>query len=131
MKGAVGAWDWDLIARAVIPHGAALPRWREDSGCLLLLGDIPRGEVFHMHRMLAFRKGDIYAHDVSFRGGCFTVEIEFAQWVGNDSDQTIIGLGRPDGFDIDAMPLSSHDAAARAYAAARSARFEHGTSGAT
>jgi len=139
IKGTHSQFDFGLIAAAVIPNGGGLPESR-----ILLLDAIPQdSETIKSWPMYWFDKGDIWFSQVRFRLGAPSQSarrmlhtrngnrrpcVDFHQvtepvTVGNDATWSI----RP------APPTQTsarHDNLRDAYAAARSARFEHGQSGA-
>lgn len=139
VKGTRAQFDYDLIAAAVIPHGGGLPGSR-----IMLLDAIPQdSETLKPWPMYWFHKGDIRFSKCRFRAGtpaqsarrllagrngsrtpCVDLyQVTEPATVGNDSTWSI----RP------APPTQTstrHDDLRDAYAAARSARFEHGQSGA-
>jgi hypothetical protein len=134
VKGAEEGVNYELLVNAVIPHWG-LP----GSHNMLVLGPIPRPGAPVAHSYLHFYKGDVFRSWHQFGPGMFAgpaldYRTPGEDMVGNDS-VSWVGDGwvprLPRGL-CSHLPLSSPHAPSgapwvqRSYAAARSARFEHG-----
>jgi hypothetical protein len=143
VKGTRAQFDYDLIAAAVIPHGGGLPGSR-----IMLLDAIPQDtETLKTWPVYWFRKGNILTTKVRFRGASPSKDARrmLATRQGRPFPQGFTGVDLfvPDEYAIAGddsfwsirpavMPSarSRSDDLRDAYKAARSARFEHGQSGA-
>lgn len=143
VKGTRAQFDYDLIAAAVIPHGGGLPGSR-----IMLLDAIPQDtEIRKAWPVYWFHKGVIRTIDVRFRRNSFAKEYRRLK-LGPAGPTSLAGLGNVDLIEVSdigvagddcnwsirpAPPMQTsarYDDVREAYAAARSARFEHGQSGA-
>lgn len=149
VKGSEDHLDVELIARASVPYNG-LPgrlRWSDHDVRLMILGPIGQagplvdrktgervGFSQPIHTALAFRKGDIYQWGAYFTGDGLVNLVEQNSLMANDSPEvfwdtrgTAWGNLVGGGFSIS---NTDDEQLAAAYRAARSARFEHGQSGA-
>jgi len=129
-----------LVCNSTVTHsGWGLP---DGGGKILLLGGIPdvRDDVRVWHPLFQFHKGDIYRSHFEFTADkrieeLFSFEWLILPWFDGDGDVNRVhgslSVGNPSPMLHEAWVFGPIPPLVRdAYAAARSARFEHGHSGA-
>lgn len=132
VKGSDDQMDKSLICDAAIPHGGLPDAPNEHR--MLILGPLPRPRGRVAHSLLTFHKGDIFRVWAEFgvvgiaTHEPWSLQCGGSDWVGSDSGD--IGRPSPGLVECAHLPGSQGKFEATAYAAARSARFEHGESGA-
>jgi hypothetical protein len=127
IKGGPHQLDLVLLLAATVPHWGGLPRAVDDRR-MLVLGPLPTPGGRVAHSLLTFHKGDVTREWAEFgiaglREFCDPGDSR-GNWLGDDSGD--IGHPSPPLTDCRYLPGTNHGFVADAYAAARSARFEHG-----
>ncbi len=135
VKGSEADLDHGLILDAVITHWGLPATSRGDKYRMLVLGPVPRPGGRVAHSILQFYKGDVNRDWAEFGIAGLSIASRRNRslnlnpdWLGGDSGE----VAKPDPGLVDTayLPGTPGEFVTDAYTAARSARFEHGQSGA-
>lgn len=97
---------------------------------VLLLGEIPAPGTGHLHHITWHHKGTVgLGHAEWAPGGSITVDYDVADFFVDDGEQDGPAYCLPAAVQACSAGWPPHPLVARAYVAARSARFEHGERG--